>query len=238
MEMNDWTHEEVEFFDNHRDEYLIGFYDDPGWKVYREVAGKLAHRCRVQSVLDLGSGPAPSVPILYDRAENYVCVEPASANLEHLGTRFPKAQVHQATAEQLPELDLGPFDLSISFGLLHHIENPAEVITACAEKLKPGGFLLAHEPSSYWNGKMGSPNERGFEREYLRALISSRFQILRFRTYHHPVLRRVLYRLFAALRLLRVFKSLMFWRLVLSVERALDVIGIFGTDYLILARLK
>jgi SAM-dependent methyltransferase len=237
MSQHSWIQDEVEYFDTHLDEYLNLFYEGPDWKAYRAVADKLIQHFPLNSVLDLGSGPSPSLPALYERVKNYVCIEPSSANVEHLKNHFPRAQVFQATAEDLPRLNCGPFDLIVSFGLLHHICDPHLVVRLCANKLRKKGLFLAHEPSDYWNGKMGSPNERGFEHRKLTELISSQFQILQFRSYHHPGLHRALYGSLSTLKLLRVYYSMHLWHSLIGVEHVLDVLGVRGSDFLVLGRL-
>jgi len=133
MSQHSWIEEEVEYFDNHLDEYLKLFYEHPAWKAYRAAADDLVAAYPIESVLDLGSGPAPSLPGLFERMKNYVCIDPSTANVDYLKTHYPKARVFKATAE-LPDLECGPFDLVICSGLLHHIYDPHLVVRLCANK--------------------------------------------------------------------------------------------------------
>ena len=166
-----------------------------------------------------------------------MCVDPSTANMQHLKRSYPSAICLQSIAEYLIQIHTEPFDIAISFGVLHHLYEPQIGIHTCADKLNLGGIFLLHEPSDYWTGKMGSLNERGFARNDLIRLVESRFRILIFRTYHHPRLQRHAYSIASALRLWSLFfYGHTAWRLFFNFETLLSYVGIPGKDFLILVQ--
>lgn len=99
---------------------------------------------------DIGSGTGRIVMMLLGAgAERVTGVEPSDAffvmqnNTRHLADRID--YVH-AGGEDLP---LGDFDLVVSFGVLHHVVDPAPIVQRALAALKPGGrlavWLYGHE---------------------------------------------------------------------------------------------
>jgi SAM-dependent methyltransferase len=99
---------------------------------------------RGRSVADIGSGTGRIVRMLAQAgARRIVAVEPSAAigplraNTSDLGDRL---QILHATGDELPAgLDL---DYVVSFGVLHHIPDPAPVVAAAHAALRPGGRLF------------------------------------------------------------------------------------------------
>lgn len=238
MSEQKWLAEEIEAFSNNLEGYISAFYDDSTWKALRDrtarlVAAKLGNR--QISVLDLGSGPMPSLPGLYERTSRYVCVEPSKPFADHLHKYYPNVTVIQESIEALAQHKREPFDVVLCFGVLHHIYSPMEAIESISEWVDHGGVFVTHDPSIYWNDKMGSPNERGFTRQELLSMIRPHFNDVQIHSHHFPNLRQFAYRILSGLRLWPVLKSQMFGKAIIEVEFFLDRLGYQGTDFLVVA---
>lgn len=92
---------------------------------------------------DIGSGTGRIVlMMLAAGAGSVVAVEPSRAyevlarNTAHAGDRV---RCIKAAGEGIPRED---FDIILSIGVLHHIPDPAPVVRAAFEALRPGGQLL------------------------------------------------------------------------------------------------
>lgn len=59
----------------------------------------------------------------------------------------------QTTAEQLAEQEAGQYDIVTCLEMLEHVPDPASVVTACAQLVKPGGHVyfstINRNPKSY-----------------------------------------------------------------------------------------
>jgi ubiquinone/menaquinone biosynthesis C-methylase UbiE len=98
-------------------------------------------------VLDVGCGDGDIRPLLgkvhyvgIDSNPNYLAV--ASARTDST-TRFVQANV-----ADLSELNVGPFDIAIAVGLLHHIsdESAEMLLSGLRDVLVPGGRLVTLDP--------------------------------------------------------------------------------------------
>ncbi len=99
---------------------------------------------RGRRVADIGSGTGRIVRMLVAAgAAHVVAVEPSAAydvlcrNVADIGDRV---ECVRATGDQLPRDR--QFDLITSIGVLHHIPDPAPVVQAAYEALRPGGRLF------------------------------------------------------------------------------------------------
>lgn len=134
----------------HFGEQWTNFRDNEG---YYGSAALFADMCapllspddvRERRVADVGSGTGRIVRMLVDAgAAHVVAVEPSAAydvlrrNVADFGDRV---ECMRATGDALPR-DRG-FDLVTSIGVLHHIPDPAPVVRAAFEALRPGGRLF------------------------------------------------------------------------------------------------
>ncbi len=102
------------------------------------------------SVLDAGGGTGDSTIQWAERLKNtgsevvYLDISEASAQIAKR-----RAEVRglnnirwiKGSINDLPRLDIGPFDFIVCTGVLHHLEDPKAGLLALLEKLKPEGSL-------------------------------------------------------------------------------------------------
>jgi SAM-dependent methyltransferase len=131
-------------------EQWVSYQQNPGYygsmSLLQDLFGPLLSLDEVRGkvVADIGSGTGRIVNMLLDAgAERVVAVEPSAAfqvlqkNTEARRDRITYLNVR---GEALPA-DASP-DLVVSMGVLHHIPDPAPVVKAAHEALKPGGRIL------------------------------------------------------------------------------------------------
>lgn len=128
----------------HRDN--SGFYGSTD--LFVDAFGKFVtlDEIRGKRVGDIGSGSGRIVNMLLAaEAAEVVAVEPSDA-IEVLkdNTRHAKDRVRyvHGTGEAIAEV-ASDLDLIVSYGVLHHITDPAPVVRAAHAALKPGGKFLA-----------------------------------------------------------------------------------------------
>jgi len=94
-------------------------------------------------VAEIGSGTGRIVNMLLEAgAKHVIAVEPSGA-FEVLSSNIPepeKVTCLKITGDQLPAY--GNLDYVFSIGVLHHIPNPAPVVEAAFEALRPGGHFF------------------------------------------------------------------------------------------------
>lgn len=121
-----------------------GFYGSA--RLLEDICGPLLspESVRALRTAEIGSGTGRIVRMLLScGAAHVVALEPSAAidvlrrNLAEYGERV---ECVHATGEQLPR-DRA-LDLVLSIGVLHHIPEPATVVRAAYEALKPGGQIL------------------------------------------------------------------------------------------------
>jgi SAM-dependent methyltransferase len=131
-------------------EQWVRFTDNSGYygslALFEDIVAPLLSASDVsgREVADIGSGTGRIVDMLLAAgAERVTAIEPSRA-FEVLSQRFAgDARVHcwQMSGDAIAEL--GPFDLAVSFGVLHHIPDPLPVVKAAYSALRPGGRLFA-----------------------------------------------------------------------------------------------
>lgn len=230
-----WRREEVEWFEENMEDYMRSFYYGP-WKSYRKEARRIClpniKRQASPRVLDIGCGPYPSIPLEDLQYPSLVVALDASKRLlNSYRSAYPDSRVVLGYLEDLPFADRA-FNGVVAFGILHHSPKPEVVVGEINRVLCPGGWLLSTEPSSFWNGKMTTEGERGFELEEYLQLMSD-FSVLKSLHYHYPLLRAKFLRFWTILRLNAVFPDDVLWGVcVRVVERILARANVGGTDFL------
>ena len=144
------------------------------WTFHREIASReiLAEFPDLLfKLLDIGSGPVPSLPQLLGGKAEYHCLDFYAPALEKLRLDFPACRAVAGEAENLPYAQES-FETVLLFGVIHHLENPEKVINEVKRVLKPGGCLWAFEPAPYWDGKFPNPEERGLSSTDLNRILS------------------------------------------------------------------
>jgi SAM-dependent methyltransferase len=126
------------------------FQDNSGYygsrQLFEDIVGGVidADAIAGRRVADIGSGSGRIVDMLLAvRAAHVAALEPSRAYdvlVERFADRRDLVTVHQVRGEGIAAL--GPFDLVFSIGVLHHIPDPAPVVAAAFEALKPGGRLV------------------------------------------------------------------------------------------------
>jgi SAM-dependent methyltransferase len=98
-----------------------------------------------QRVVDIGAGTGRHVEALLQAgARQVIAVEPSKA-IDVIKARFDKGSTEkvmplQITGDQLPPS--GDIDCIISVGVIHHIPDPAPVVKAAYNALRPGGHFV------------------------------------------------------------------------------------------------
>lgn len=95
-------------------------------------------------VVDIGGGFGRYAPICAPKFKEYTIAEPSKELLEMAKKKwknFSNIKYINAFAQKLPFKD-NEFDLALFIRVIHHIEEPEEVIKEIYRVLKPGGFLV------------------------------------------------------------------------------------------------
>lgn len=225
----------VKFFNEETASYHARFYGDPRWQAYRTYASDLVtSHFRPSSVLDLGCGPAPSLPKLIDQVGEYICVDGSIQNLITLKNEQGRLGVLVDLESGLALPVRHSFELVILFGLLQYLTDPADTIAQSLLVLKRGGFILVHTPSDYWTNKMGTVHGRGFSYEDMVCLFSG-LEIVSLQRLNHVRIERRVNWILGHVKLSVKSKALL-WYQVMRMESLLDRSGVRGTDWLLLAR--
>lgn len=94
---------------------------------------------------DLGCGSGRWAKLVAPRVRSLHCVDPSLAldvarkNL----SKFENCKFHLATVDKMPFED-DSMDFGYSLGVLHHVPDTQEGISACVKKLKPGAPFLVY----------------------------------------------------------------------------------------------
>lgn len=93
---------------------------DLGWR----LLGK------VDSALDVGAGTGRALLRIsqIDPSVSLHGIEPSREMIKLAEERLPKAFLRQGTGESLPYSD-GQFDVAVATGIMHHVDDPAKVIS-------------------------------------------------------------------------------------------------------------
>ena len=131
-------------------EQWLAFRDNPGYYGSTQCWPIFSARCwRSRLLLECGSPISAAAPgasstcCSMPEPPHVVAVEPSDAFLalqENTAARRDQVTYVRAAGEHLPVgLDL---DLIVSIGVLHHISDPAPIVAAACQALRPGGQFL------------------------------------------------------------------------------------------------
>jgi 2-polyprenyl-6-hydroxyphenyl methylase/3-demethylubiquinone-9 3-methyltransferase len=66
------------------------------------------------------------------------------AQLHALEAGTPNIQYHEVSVEQLAQEQPASFDVVTCMEMLEHVPDPASIVRACAQLVKPGGWVFFH----------------------------------------------------------------------------------------------
>ena len=118
-----------------------------------EYVAALLPVVRAKTVLDVGSGTGRAIRFLRQRCPDLQIegVEPVGELREQ--AQAPKTVIHDASGEDLPFHD-GSFDVVIAFGLLHHVPDPAPVVTEMTRVARSG--VMISDANRFGQGSTGA----------------------------------------------------------------------------------
>jgi ubiquinone/menaquinone biosynthesis C-methylase UbiE len=129
-------------------------------------------------VVDIGAGTGLLGLGLLDDIGELVLAEPSDGMLAVIGQKLAAADLPHVTAVKLdlvadPPPD-DPFDLAVSFLVLHHIEDTAAALAAIRRLLRPGGRMalsdLDTEDGTFHSAEAEGIHHLGFDRRALAEL--------------------------------------------------------------------
>jgi ubiquinone/menaquinone biosynthesis C-methylase UbiE len=129
-------------------------------------------------VVDIGAGTGLLGLGLLDDIGELVLAEPSDGMLAVIGQKLAAADLPHVTAVKLDLLadppPGDPFDLAVSFLVLHHIEDTAAALAAVRRLLRPGGRMalsdLDTEDGTFHSAEAEGIHHLGFDRRALADL--------------------------------------------------------------------
>ncbi|MGB5444049.1 MAG: bifunctional 2-polyprenyl-6-hydroxyphenol methylase/3-demethylubiquinol 3-O-methyltransferase UbiG [Psychromonas sp.] len=98
-----------------------------------------------KSVVDVGCGGGILAESMAQQGANVTGIDMAHASLQiaqlHALETQTKVQYQKATAEQFALQHAGQFDLVTCMEMLEHVPDPASIVQACCDLVKPGGTV-------------------------------------------------------------------------------------------------
>ena len=117
-------------------------------------------------MLDIGCGPAGILRYLPD--VDYCGFDNSAAYIESARRRFgERGRFFCDDVGTIAEHGVGPFDIAIAIGVLHHLDDDAtlSLFTKVRDALVPGGRLIAADPCFFdgqpWLTRLVVSNDRG-----------------------------------------------------------------------------
>jgi ubiquinone/menaquinone biosynthesis C-methylase UbiE len=129
-------------------------------------------------VVDIGAGTGLLGLALLDDIGELVLAEPSDGMLAVIAEKLAAAELPQVTAVKLdlvadPPPD-NPFDVAVSFLVLHHIKDTAAALAAVRRLLKTGGRIalsdLDTEDGTFHSAETEGIHHQGFDRAALEGL--------------------------------------------------------------------
>ena len=122
-----------------------------------KILAQILNAKKPHTILEIGPGPGFYTKILCEApsVQSYVAVDIGQAFLDYLGVRLQKlaktkALQYELLCKEFEKLDFGPqFDMIVLLSTVHHIPNREELFAQFAKWLKPGGCVVAIDPTHY-----------------------------------------------------------------------------------------
>jgi len=100
---------------------------------------------KVETALDIGSGPGINVPLIRTYAKKVTCLEASDTAIAMARRKFPDITIlHGSFPQTVPS---GNFNLITMLDVLEHIEEQTGAIRTAWSLLKPGGYLMLTVPA-------------------------------------------------------------------------------------------
>lgn len=192
--------DEVQRADWYRDEqeaYVQLYAADPGYEYEYDAVNQLngfrflpADR-RFRKALGLGSAYGDEMKPISDRVDSAIVVETSEHYEAKSTVLFPLEWRKALPSGDLPLAD-GEVDLTVCFGVLHHIPNVSHVLEEIGRVTEAGGYALVREPiismGDWRQQRPGlTPRERGIPRTLLLKWCEvSGFEIMKERLCFFP----------------------------------------------------
>lgn len=117
-----------------------------------------------KKVLDIGCGGGILAEAMARQSAEVTAIDMAAAPLEvarlHLLESDVSVDYQQMTAEQMAVQSPQQWDIVTCMELLEHVPNPASLVKACAQLVKPGGFVflstINRHPKAYVYAILGA----------------------------------------------------------------------------------
>ncbi len=108
------------------------------------------------TVLEVGAGIGDHTSFFVDRGCRVVTTEARPENLEILRSRYPDLEVHHLDLDRPDAATIGgPFDIVYCYGLLYHLDKPAEALEFMARHCQK--MLLLSTCVSWGDGESVNP---------------------------------------------------------------------------------
>ena len=186
---DDFTEPEIDkWFADEAEAYVELYASNPSYEYeYESVNVRHGFRHlgdrRFRHVLGLGSAYGDELGPIADRIDHLTIIESSK--------KYEQAPVLDIPIEWIPAQPCGDIaignaaiDLTVCFGVLHHIPNVGHVINEVSRVTAPGGFVLIREPiismGDFTRPRPGlTPHERGIPHKYLMQRFSETgFEVL------------------------------------------------------------
>jgi SAM-dependent methyltransferase len=125
----------------------MGRYAEPLAKAFVAFSGVGAG----DKVLDVGCGPGALTAHLLSVGADVAAIDPSPPFIDAIRQRFPKIDVRQGTAEEMP-YETAAFDAALAQLVVHFMKDPVGSIRQMARVTRPDGVVAA----CVWDGPTGA----------------------------------------------------------------------------------
>lgn len=153
-----WNNEEMTYYDEAVDSaekraaMVQDIQNKPIWHIFiprkKHMLDHFTAELNGERLLEIGCGNTRTISQILPPKQhhyNYIGTDISFYRLVVAKENMPDGDFFQASAFNLPFKNRSMKGV-ISFGVLHHLPNPAASVEECSKKLKQGGFFSFHEP--------------------------------------------------------------------------------------------